>query len=114
LRPLLKPVFTTGWSVASLTWAIILLEICLSFAFLMKKAYQRTLIYPAILLHVGIIFVHSLPSFGLIMIAALILYLHPLGAELQWVSALTRWLARSTVDRAQPQPVLERGPAAEG
>jgi antimicrobial peptide system SdpB family protein len=111
LMPVLWPVVVNGPSVAALTWFVIVLEMALSTALFVERRYQIPLMWLGFALHIGITFVHSLPSFSLIMLAALMLYLHPLPAELPWLSRLwnaARWLPRRTY---KPSPDLG-GPVA--
>jgi antimicrobial peptide system SdpB family protein len=114
-QPIWRPILVHGWTVAMLTWSVILLEMSLSIAALIEKRYQRVLMWAGIAMHLGIIVVHSLPSFGLIMVGALTLYLHPLTVELAWPSRLRdvavrlgeQFVRRARVpSAASPQPAV--------
>ena len=62
-------------AVAVATWSILLLEVVLAMGLVMDKRFRPYLLVSGVLLHTGIAFVHGLPTFGLAMASALILYL---------------------------------------
>jgi antimicrobial peptide system SdpB family protein len=90
LMALLRPVLTHGW-VALVTWSVLLLEIALAAGLLVPKRYRGALLWSGIALHAGIILVHGLVSFAIMMFAALVVYLRPLERELQWPTTLRAW-----------------------
>jgi antimicrobial peptide system SdpB family protein len=97
IEPFFRPLITHGATVAIFSWSVIVLELMLSVAFLMHRRAQRPLMVVAMAFHVGIIFVHGLPSFGSTMIAALLLYLQPWSVELHVREIVRRgsaWVAR--------------------
>jgi antimicrobial peptide system SdpB family protein len=113
VMPVFRPILIHGATVAALTWSVILLELALSVAFLMERKYQPPLMWAGITMHLGIIVVHGLPSFGLIMVAALVLYLRPLGTPLQWPVALAAKLAHPKVGLTD-RPLSPAGAAILG
>ncbi len=77
LEPWLRPVLTSAW-VAPLTWSVVLLEFSLVFGLVVSKPVRRWLLVGGIALHLGIMVVHGLVGFAMIMIGALVLFLRPL------------------------------------
>jgi len=87
----LHPVFgLSGWSravlasalgspvvVTLLTWAALAMEALLFMGLLMERRYRPWLFAGGVLFHVGIAITHGLVSFGIIMVAGLVLYLRP-------------------------------------
>lgn len=97
---LMYPLTEAAVPLALLTWGVIGLEFLLAGAILCPERVRRYLLPCGIALHVGIIVIHGLISFGLTMIAAVILYLRPLSEPfpLALVRDLRRpWLARRGV-----------------
>jgi hypothetical protein len=92
-----RPIVLNPVPVALLTWSVVVLEFALAAGLVVGKRYWRALLWGGIALHAGIIVLHGLVSFGFAMIAALILYLRPIGQP--WVLAATtsRWLRRRSV-----------------
>jgi antimicrobial peptide system SdpB family protein len=74
LQPVVRAVVLSPL-VAPLTWAVIVLEFMLAAALLAKDRYRPWLLAAGLLLHLGIMLVHGLVSFSLVMFAALLLYL---------------------------------------
>lgn len=72
---LLQPIITNPWGVVALTWGTLALEISLAMALVGPQTMRRRLFVVGVVFHAGIIAVHGLASFGLAMIAALVLYL---------------------------------------
>jgi antimicrobial peptide system SdpB family protein len=60
-----------------LTWSVLVLEYFLSAALVMPKRFWGVLFWLGIVLHAGIMLIHGLVSFSVIMFAALTLYLRP-------------------------------------
>jgi antimicrobial peptide system SdpB family protein len=78
---LAAPVITT-WLVVPLTWSVLALELLLGMALVGSPRLRRILFPAGIVFHLGIIVVHGLVSFGLAMIAALVLFLRtPIACE---------------------------------
>lgn len=77
LRPLVMPLLVNPFTLPLLTWAVLVLEFLLAAALFMNKTQQRYLLYGGIVFHGLIGLMHGLWSFALIMIGALVLYLHP-------------------------------------
>ena len=97
LAPLLRPILVNGTSVACLSYGIIVLEITLCAGLLLPRAFRRPLLVAGIAMHVGIIVVHGLVTFGLTMIMALILFLGETGRGLSFFGKTE---ARSTIQAA--------------
>jgi len=106
LQPLLHPLLLTGVTVAFMTWGIIVLEFLLSAGLLVSRTKRAPLLAAGIALHVGIILVHGLVSFGLIMVAALILFLRPVDMELGIARSLSKVSLRGR------RAIWRRGPVA--
>lgn len=77
LATLVKPLLANPMAVTVLTWSVLVLEYMLSAALFMTPGRRLVLLPFGIALHVGIVLLHGLVSFGIIMMAALVLYLHP-------------------------------------
>lgn len=97
LIPFFRPIVVHGFSVTALTWSVIVLELALSVAFLMERRYQRLLMLVGMTMHFGIVFVHGLPSFGLTMVATLLVYLQPLSVELLWLRRLSNRFTKTRI-----------------
>lgn len=95
LRPAIVPVLLSGTLVALLTWSVLALEFLLAAGLIAAPKWRRPLLVGGFLLHAGIILVHGLVSFGMVMFAALILFLVPVDVP------LTRWLPGTN---ARPDP----------
>ena len=94
LMHVLRPLILNGWGVTLLTWGIIVLELSLAAGLVVPKRRRAWLLAGGLALHVGIIFVHGLVSFGTIMCAALVLYLRPIERELGIAEGVRGWFAR--------------------
>lgn len=79
LRPLIEPLLLSGAVVTGGTWSVLLLEFLLAAGLIADRSYRPGLFVAGFLLHSGIILIHGLVSFGLVMFAALILFLVPRG-----------------------------------
>jgi len=90
MRWVLKPIVESG-AVALLTWTVLAVELALAMGIVMSARARATLLWPGLLLHVGIALVHGLVSFSLVMCAALVLYAG-------WNPAL-RFVARPAISR---------------
>jgi antimicrobial peptide system SdpB family protein len=77
LAPLLHSLLLNGSFVSVLTWSIVVLEFFLAAGLLAPKSTRKWLLAAGISLHLGIIVIHGLVSFGTTMVAALILFLRP-------------------------------------
>jgi antimicrobial peptide system SdpB family protein len=84
LRPAIEPLLLNGTIGALLTWGVLLLEFMLAAGLIAAKAWRRPLLVGGLMLHAGIILIHGLVSFGVVMFAALILFLYPLDARLRF------------------------------
>jgi antimicrobial peptide system SdpB family protein len=78
VRAVMEPLLVNAVPVALLTWGVILLEVLLSMALFMGHTGRRILLAFGVALHVGILLVHGLATFGVCMCGCLILYLRPL------------------------------------
>jgi antimicrobial peptide system SdpB family protein len=74
---IMLPLTEHALPVALLTWGVVLLEFLLGAAFLCGKPLQRALLGFGVAMHLGILLLHGLVSFALVMMAALVLYLRP-------------------------------------
>lgn len=77
LQPLIIPALTNSVTVTALTWGVILFEIGLAAALVMDRRWWPPLLKLGLLFHFGIILVHGIVTFAIVMWAALILYLRP-------------------------------------
>ena len=78
LMPIVRPLVLHPVSVALLTWSVVVLEFALTAGLVLAKKHWRPLLVAGIALHGGIILLHGLVSFGVAMMAALVLYLRPI------------------------------------
>lgn len=85
----MRPIVLSAVGVTLLTWCVLIAEYLLSAALVMPKRFWGLLLVMGLSLHAGIILVHGLWSFAIVMFAALILYLRP--CERPW--AFARWRA---------------------
>lgn len=76
-RYILDPIFENHVFSSLITWGVLIIEFLLFGALFMNKRQKIYMFIGGVSLHVGIIFIMGLWSFGLIMIACLILYLEP-------------------------------------
>jgi antimicrobial peptide system SdpB family protein len=77
LLPWLLPVVRNGTSVTLLTWGVMLFEVVLSIALVMRRRWWQPLLVAGLLFHLGIAVLHGLFSFMFAMDAALVLLLRP-------------------------------------
>lgn len=66
-----------GPFVTLLTWGILVLELVLFMGLVVPKSQRKWLLIAGVSMHAGIMVLHGSVSFGLVMFAALILYLRP-------------------------------------
>ncbi|MFY0526552.1 sporulation-delaying protein SdpB family protein [Archangium gephyra] len=90
LVPFVRSIVLNRVLVALLGWGVIALEFALAAGLLAKTKYRKLLLAGGVLLHLGIILVHGLVSFGLVMFAALLLYLWPVSEPLRIPGVLRR------------------------
>lgn len=89
--PVLNPMLSNAAVVAAVTWGTIVLELALFAGLLLPRKSSRILLPLGIALHVSIAALLGLVSFGIAMIAALILFLRPpetafsVAGPVQWV-----------------------------
>ena len=76
-RALLLPIVTNPVGVTCLTWGAMTIEAFLFMGLLMERRYRPVLFVVGTLFHAGIAAMHGLPSFSLVMVAGLALYLLP-------------------------------------
>lgn len=79
LNPILEPVILNGTTVFIVTWGTILFEFILFAGLFMDIKFKKWLFIFGTVFHFGIFIVHGLASFFFTMLAALILYLAPIG-----------------------------------
>lgn len=81
LRPTIMPIIENNWIVFSIAWFTLILELSL-FAGICAPQKIRSILFPiGITFHSLIFVVHGLGSFGIAMIAALLLYLYPIHKD---------------------------------
>jgi len=90
LLRVLMPILRNKYGVSLLTWGTILLELVLFMALTMPRKRRWSLLPIALCFHIAIAVIHGIPSFAMIMCAALILYLHPLDTPFTIRSPLSR------------------------
>jgi antimicrobial peptide system SdpB family protein len=90
LAPILRPLLLNGVSLSLLTWSIIVLELALCAGLVVAKKHRPMLLVLGIGLHAGIILLHGLVSFGLTMMAALVLFLRPTERRFAWAPRARR------------------------
>ena len=107
LMPLVRPIVLHPVSVALLTWGVVMLEFGLAAGLVIAKKHWRMLLVAGIALHGGIILLHGLVSFGIAMMAALVLFLRPIEQPFSaaWPSRWRRSLASLT------NPLKSSGPS---
>jgi antimicrobial peptide system SdpB family protein len=104
----MRPIVLSAVGVTLLTWSVLVLEYLLSAALLMPKRFWAPLLVAGISLHAGIILIHGLWSFGVVMFGALVLYLRPverpfrLGTLVTPMRRLARGLRSATVATSTP------------
>lgn len=81
---LLNTILSNNFIITSLTWGVLILELCLAFALLFNSKYKMIFFNIGIAFHFAIIYIHGLPTFFLAMLGLLILYLLPLQNELDF------------------------------
>lgn len=75
---IIRPVLESSVGVTALTWGTLMLEYLLSAALFMPKKYWQPLLVLGLGLHAGIIVLHGLLSFAIVMFGALVLFLRPM------------------------------------
>ncbi|MFP9072275.1 sporulation-delaying protein SdpB, partial [Enterococcus faecalis] len=73
---LMNPLLESNFIVV-ITWLVTIFELFLAASIMSNIRIKRIALVLGILFHIGIIFSIGIVSFGLIMISALIIYLHP-------------------------------------
>jgi antimicrobial peptide system SdpB family protein len=89
LAAFLEPLLRHRVAVTLLTWSVLVLEYLLGAALFMTPRRRSLLLPFGLALHAGIIVIHGLVSFGSIMMAALLLYLHPVDRALGWLRMIS-------------------------
>ncbi len=93
LTPLIRPLLVNGLSVSLLRWGVIVLELFLCMALVMPTRGRKAVLLGGIALHIGIIFLHGLVSFGSTMVAALVLFLWPVHEVIAPPERMKRFFA---------------------
>ncbi|OKI17535.1 hypothetical protein A6A25_40790 [Saccharothrix sp. CB00851] len=73
VRDLLSPVMDSYWFVALLSWSVVGVQVALALLTLGRRKHRLIALVLGCGLHLGIMFFMSLPSFGMVMIALLII-----------------------------------------
>lgn len=111
LRPLVDLVTDSSVGVALLTWSAVAFEFALALAILLGPAARRRLLVGGLLFHGMIAIAMGLISFSTAMSAALLLYLLPIGRQLELPRPVVRLVGRlsplswRSVGRSAPVPV---------
>jgi antimicrobial peptide system SdpB family protein len=82
LRPLLDPVLASP-AVAFVTWSVLVLEFLLGIQLVLGPNTRRVLLLFGFLFHIGIVVLLGIASFGLVMVAALLLSVPSINWNLQ-------------------------------
>ena len=82
LKGLINPLFLNGTFNAMVTWSVLGAEFFLAAGLIAKSIYKPWLFWIGIFLHTSTIFIHGLPSFAMIMFAALTIYLLPVEKQI--------------------------------
>lgn len=104
----LRPVVVNAFGVTVLTWSVLAIEYFLSAALLMPKRLWRVFLVLGIALHAGIILVHGLVTFSMVMFAALVLYLRPVENVFVFRRGKAAARASAPAPAARLAPGLER------
>jgi antimicrobial peptide system SdpB family protein len=88
LQPVVRWMVMSPIGVTLLTWGVIVLELWLAAGLVMPRSAWSRVRAAGVMLHLGIALVHGLVTFGIIMIAALVLYLTPMERPLRWPASL--------------------------
>lgn len=103
-QPLVKPALQVPAIVAPLTWSVLVLEFALGGALLLPLAIRRVLLWLGIAFHSLIALTFGLPSFSTVMIAALIILLHPAWKPIRAPRLMRSARARRTADNVSSVP----------
>ncbi len=77
ISPFIIPLFSNNIIVTSVTWSVLLVELCLFGALFGNAKFRKLMLIVGFAFHGMIFFIHGLGSFALAMFGALILYLYP-------------------------------------
>ena len=90
---LMNPLLESNFIVV-ITWLVTIFELFLAASIISNIRIKRIALVLGILFHIGIIFSIGIVSFGLIMISALIIYLHPVqqNITMNWCSPLFKYI----------------------
>lgn len=81
VEAVMGPVMRAAWSSALITWGTFLLEMFLFAALIGARRWQWFLLPIGIAFHLGIMLIHGLFTFALVMIGGLVLFLGPVSAN---------------------------------
>lgn len=109
LMPIVRPLMVHPVSVALLTWGVVMLEFGLAAGLVIAKKHWRVLLVAGLALHGGIILLHGLVSFGIAMMAALVLFLRPIEQPFH-----THLLERMTTMKKRVEKKFGLGRRARG
>ena len=90
LSPLVWVVLDNFFLLTMVTWSVLVLEALLFAGLLADRKYWGVLLGLGVAMHVGIGMIHGIVSFALIMLGALLLFLHPLDEPLR-LARLFAW-----------------------
>jgi antimicrobial peptide system SdpB family protein len=110
LAAFLQPLLRNRIVVTLLTWSVLVLEYLLGAALFMTPRRRLLLLPFGLALHAGIIVIHGLVSFGSIMMAALLLFLHPVDRALGWLRIIP---SRQPVEHQARLPSQDLEPSSQ-
>jgi len=84
--PIVRPLLVNGTTLTAITWGTIILEMLLAAGLVMDRRGWKPLLIAGLAFHAGIGLFQGLVSFAIIMMAALILYLHPVREQLGFLA----------------------------
>ncbi|AKI93537.1 sporulation-delaying protein SdpB family protein [Bacillus subtilis] len=92
---LLNPLLESNYIVV-FTWLVTIFELFLAASIISNIRIKRIALILGIIFHIGIIISIGIVSFGLIMISALIIYLHPIqkNINMNWCSPLFKYISQ--------------------
>jgi antimicrobial peptide system SdpB family protein len=111
---LINPIITHSVTVTALTWSIVVLEFALTMGLFATRPVRHVLLPLGIAFHFGIIVIHGLSSFALVMFGALVVYLRPIDEvfDFGWVGSagqrLLALLPAQSPERMNEGHVVER------
>lgn len=100
LRGITIAMLSNVYVVTTLTWGVMLLELALFTGLVIEKRFRSPLLVSGILFHFGIVVVHGLASFFLVMAGGLVIYLRPAECEFRMPEWVRRIVSSAGTTRA--------------